>query len=370
MGTSIKKIFSRISDKDVTETEDMRNRMFSFEILINSLEEAVILFDKNSVVKFVNKSGEEFLGKSLNEVVGKKFKELCPEENFLLKLVKKAVAEERLLSSKGVDINIGKIVNVDLNISPFFIGGENRGAVLSIRENTAIALKEDYEFDSLIYLLGTIAHEIKNPLGGIKGAAQLLKNKAHGSELLEYTNLIIKETDRLNSVLQNYLTISKKPLFHSTNVHEILEKAISIMAISMNEKKINLRKVYDLSLPDVVGDDGKLLQVFLNIIKNAIEAMQRKGTLTISTSVSREYIRQMGKPKRWAVISMMDTGTGIPPEDIQKIFMPFYTKKKHGTGLGLALSKKIISDHKGFIKVESQMNKGATFNVYIPFGGK
>lgn len=355
----------------MTEKKEMENYMFSsFETLVNSLEEAVILFDKNSIIKFVNRAGEEFFGRSLSEITGKKIKELFPEEKNLPKLVKKAISEERLLSSKGVDINIGRAANVDLNISPFFVGGENRGAVLSVRENTAIALREDYEFDSLIYLLGTIAHEIKNPLGGIKGAAQLLKNKARGSELREYTNLIIKETDRLNSVLQNYLTISKKPLFRSTNVHEILEKAASIMAIPMNEKKIVLKKVYDLSLPDVFGDDGKLLQVFLNIIKNAVEAMEQKGILTISTSISREYIRQMGKPKRWAVISIADTGAGIPPEDIQRIFMPFYTKKRHGTGLGLSLSKKIINDHRGFIKVESQIDKGATFNVYIPFEGK
>lgn len=370
MGSPIKKIIHKIPGEDQANAEKQADRVFLFEILINSLEEAVILFDKNSVVRFVNRSGEEFFGRSLNEVVGKKFKELFPEEKNLAKLIKKAIAEERLLSSKRLDINIGRILNVDLNISPFFIGGENKGAVLSVRENNEIALKEDYEFDSLVYLLGTIAHEIKNPLGGIKGAAQLLKNRAHGSGLVEYAGLIIKETDRLDSVLQNYLTISKKPLFHPTNVHEILEKAASIMAIPIKDKKITLRKVYDLSLPGVLGDEGKLLQVFLNIIKNAVEAMQQKGTLTISTGVSREYVRHMGKPKRWAVISIADTGAGIPAEDIQKIFMPFYTKKKHGTGLGLALSKKIISDHQGFIKVESRMNKGATFNVYIPFEGK
>jgi signal transduction histidine kinase len=149
-----------------------------------------------------------------------------------------------------------------------------------------------------------------------------------------------------------------------------LEKALSIMDIPMKDKGIILQKTYDLSLPRVMGDEGKLLQVFLNIIKNAVEAMKKGGSLTILTCVSREYVRQKGKPKRWAVVSVKDTGGGIPSEDIPKIFLPFYTKKKQGTGIGLALSKKIIMDHKGFIKVESHEGKGAAFNIYIPFGGE
>lgn len=341
--------------------------MFPFEALINSIEDAIVLFDRKAVIKFVNRTGEELLGKSLKEVTWKKFKELFPEEKTIVGLIRKSISEERSFSGRGVNINIGRMINADFNISPFFVQGETQGAVLSLKENIAIAEREDYQFDSLIYLLGALAHEIKNPLGGIKGAAQLLREKTQTEGIAEYTNLIIKETDRLNSVLQNYLTICKKPSFHSLNIHEVLEKALSIMDIPMKDKGIILQKTYDLSLPRVMGDEGKLLQVFLNIIKNAIEAMKKGGRLTVLTGVSREYVRQKGKPKRWAVTSVKDTGGGIPSGDIPKIFLPFYTKKKHGTGIGLALSKKIILDHKGFIKVESHEGKGAAFNIYIPF---
>ncbi|KAF0145718.1 MAG: two-component system NtrC family nitrogen regulation sensor histidine kinase GlnL [Nitrospirae bacterium] len=344
--------------------------MFSLEALINSLEDAIVLFDKKGVAQFVNRAGEEFFARSLKELTGKKFRELFPEEKIISGLIKKTISEERPFSGRGVDINIGKTINVDFNLSPFFVQGETKGAVLSLRGNIDIVEREDYQFDSLIYLLGTIAHEIKNPLGGIKGAAQLLRDKTQSAGIDEYTNLIIKETDRLNSILQNYLTISKKPLFHSVNIHEVLEKAFSILDIPMKNKGIILHKMYDPSIPRVTGDEGKLLQVFLNMIKNAIEALKKGGSLTVVTRVSREYVKQKGKLKRWAVVSIKDTGEGIPSEDIPKIFLPFYTKKKHGTGIGLALSKKIILDHKGFIKVESQFNKGTTFNIYIPFEGK
>ncbi|MBI4688895.1 MAG: PAS domain-containing protein [Nitrospirae bacterium] len=344
--------------------------MFPLESIINSIEAAIILFDKKGVVKFVNRAGEELFAKSLKEMTGKRLKELFPEERTISGLIKKTISEERPFSGKWVDINIGRTASVDFNLSPFFAHGENKGAVLSLRENIAIVEREDYPFDALIYLLGTIAHEIKNPLGGIKGAAQLLRDKAQTGDIAEYINLIIKETDRLNSILQNYLTIYKRPSFHSLNVHEVLEKALSILHIPIKNKKIILRKMYDPSLPKVMGDEGKLLQVFLNIIKNAIEALTKGGGLTVSTRVSREYVRKKGKTKRWAVISIEDTGEGILTEDIPKIFLPFYTRKKHGTGIGLALSKKIILDHRGFIKVESQLNKGTTFNIYIPFEGK
>lgn len=340
--------------------------MFPFEALLSSIEETIILFDRKITVTFVNRAGEELFGKSLNELSGKRFVKLFPEEKRFANLLKKSMSEERHFSGKGVDINIGRIVNVDFNLSPFFMHGENKGAVLSLKENMVVD-REDYQFNSLTSLLGTIAHEIKNPLGGIKGAAQLLRNKAQTEGIAEYLTLIMKETDRLNSILQDYLTICKKPAFHSVNIHEVLEKAISILNIPMKNKDIILRKVYDPSLPSVMGDDGKLLQVFLNIIKNALEAMRKHGALTISTSVSSECVRKMGRVKRWAVVSIKDTGQGIPSEDAPKIFLPFYTKKKQGTGIGLALSKKIILDHGGFVKVESRVKKGSTFHVYIPF---
>jgi PAS domain S-box-containing protein len=344
--------------------------MFSLEALINSIDEAIVLLDKRCEVKFVNRVGEELFGKGIKELIGKRFKKLFPEEKTISTLMRKTISEERPFSGKGVDMNIGRVINVDFNLAPYFVQGENRGVVLSLKENIAIAAREDYPFDSLVYLLGTIAHEIKNPLGGIKGAAQLLRDNTQAEGIAEHINLIVKETNRLNSILQNYLTICKRPSFHSLNIHEVLEKTLSVMDVPIKNKGIILHKMYDPSLPKVVGDDGKLLQVFLNIIKNAIESMKKNGRLTVSTSVSGEYVKRKGKPKRWAVISIKDTGIGIHPEDIPKIFLPFYTKKKNGTGIGLALSKKIILDHGGFIKVESQINKGTTFDIYIHFEGK
>ena len=341
--------------------------MISLDAIINSLEEAVILFDRSARIVYVNKTAEELLGKSSKDILKRKWGEILQGEKTIAPLIRKSTHEARSFKVKSVNLGAGRLVNADFHLSPFFVSGKIEGAVLSISENINISEREDYEFDPLVYLIGSIAHEIKNPLGGIKGAAQLLRNKAQNAPIDEYVDLIIRETDRLNLILRDYLTLCKKPAFNLVNIHEVMEQALSIMDAPIKKAGITLKRSYDPSLPQVRGDEAKLLQVFLNVIKNSLESMDRGGRLDVSTGPSKESVREGGKIKRWAMISLKDTGRGISEKDLQKIFIPFYTKKKDGTGIGLALSKKIIKDHGGLIKVKSQPHKGTTFSIYIPF---
>ncbi len=342
--------------------------MISLDAIINSLEEAVILFDRTLRIVYLNKTAEELLGKSSKDIMLKKLSDILKSEKSISTLIRKTIIEGRSFKGKSVGLDIGQFINVDFHLSPFFSNGKIDGAVLSISQNINISEREEYDFDSLVYLIGSIAHEIKNPLGGIKGAAQLLRNKAKNAPINEYVDLIVKETDRLNSILHDYLTLCKKPAFNQVNIHEVMEKALSIMDVPIKGAGVMLKRMYDPSLPQIKGDESKLLQVFLNIIKNALESMKKGGRLEISTSPSKESVREGGRIKRWALISVRDTGRGIREKDLQKIFIPFYTQKKHGTGLGLALSRKIIKDHGGLITVKSQIGKGTSFFIYIPFG--
>jgi two-component system nitrogen regulation sensor histidine kinase GlnL len=342
--------------------------MISLDAIINSLEEAVILFDKTLRIVYLNKTAEELLRKSSKDIMLKKLPEILESEKAIPTLIKKTIREGRSFKGKSVGLDIGQFINVDFHLSPFFSNGKIEGAVLSISQNINISEREDYDFDSLVYLIGSIAHEIKNPLGGIKGAAQLLRNKTKNASINEYVDLIVKETDRLNSILHDYLTLCKKPAFNQVNIHEVMEKALSIMDVPIKRAGITLKRLYDPSLPQVKGDESKLLQVFLNIIKNALESMKKGGRLEVSTYPSKESVREGGRIKRWALIAIKDTGKGIGGKDLQKIFIPFYTKKKYGTGIGLALSRKIIKDHGGLITVKSQVGVGTSFFIYIPFG--
>ncbi|MGC2064573.1 MAG: ATP-binding protein [Thermodesulfovibrionales bacterium] len=346
--------------------------MIPCEAIINSLEEAIVLFNRSFHITYLNRTAEELFGKSSRDLMGKTCTTLLRGEKIISPLIKKTIAEGRSFRGKSVSADIGADIgtpmNMDFNLSPLYLDNKVEGAVLSISRNISIAEREDYDFDSMVFLIGSIAHEIKNPLGGIKGAAQLLRHKAHDESIHEYTDLIIRETDRLNAILHDYLTICRKPSFSQVNIHEIIEKALSIMQVLLKEKKITIRRSYDPSLPLVDGDEAKLLQVFLNIIKNAIEAMRKGGLFEITTSPSGESFRESGKIKRWALMTFRDNGAGISEEDLSRIFLPFYTRKKGGTGIGLALSKKIIKDHRGLIKVASQRQKGTSFFIYLPFG--
>ena len=341
--------------------------MIPCDAIINSLEEAVILFDRVTNIIYLNKTAEELFRKSTKDIVGKRLSQIMSGEKSIAPLIKKTISEGRSFRGKSVSMSIGRMINFDFNLSPLFISSKIEGAVLSISENISIAEREDYDFDSFDYLIGSIAHEIKNPLGGIKGAAQLLRDKTQDTAVEDYVSLIIRETDRLNAILHDYLTICKKPSFNAVNIHEVLEKALSVMSVPMKKAGITLKRLYDPSLPQVRGDEAKLLQVFLNIVKNAVESMKKGGKLEISTYPSKESVRRGGRVKRWALVSIKDTGRGIPEEDLHKIFVPFYTKKKQGTGIGLALSKKIVKDHGGLIKVKSQQDKGTSFFIYIHF---
>jgi two-component system nitrogen regulation sensor histidine kinase GlnL len=295
-------------------------------------------------------------------------------------LIRNTLSEGRLYNSKETELDIGRIVNADLHIAPFYTPDSIDGAILCMRENHSLSERGDYQFDHLLYLLGSIAHEIKNPLSGIKGAAQILKTKPGSREAEECVNLVLKEADRLNSVLLGYLTMTRLPRFHQVNIHEVMEYALRVMLPDIKAAGIKIEKFYDPSLPYISGDEGKLLQVFINLMKNAVEAMELakdERVLSISTRPSDEYmlIHEDGglarkgkkmKKQRWVVITFQDTGIGLTRDEIGRIFLPLYTKKEKGSGLGLSLSKKIIKDHGGIIRVKSRGRGGSTFSVYLP----
>ncbi len=341
--------------------------MVPFDSIINSLKETIILFDKNSRMAFINKSGEELFRKSFRDMTGKKLSQLIIGERKISPLVRKTIAEERSFRGKSVSVTLDKQMNVDFSLSPYYVHDSVEGAILSLSENLSHPAREAHEQESLMYLLGSISHEIKNPLGGIKGAAQLLRMHAHNASVNEYADLIIRETDRLNAILHDYLTICRRPSFHPVNIHEIVEKTLTLLSLPIQKAGITLQRLYDPSLPQVRGDDSKLLQVLLNIVKNAVESMPRGGTLNISTCPSKELFGEHGKTKRMSLITITDTGKGMTEAEIDKIFLPFFTRKKGGTGIGLSLSKKIISDHGGMIRVKSMKGKGTSFSLYLPF---
>jgi len=228
-----------------------------------------------------------------------------------------------------------------------------------------------YEFDEklekeksllLAEMAPVIAHEIRNPLGSIKGAAQCLRSEVLSNEQKELLNVIVEGTDRLNHVVSQFLDYARpyKISLASQNVNSIVSKAVSIVAANPLSEKIRIVQELDENIPLIEVDEQQIAQVVLNIALNAIESMPKGGILSFYTS----HVRSGAGEE--ILIVIRDTGQGISKKELQDIFKPFFTTKERGVGLGLAISQKIIREHGGSIRVKSSPGQGTEFVIRLP----
>ncbi len=204
-----------------------------------------------------------------------------------------------------------------------------------------------------------MAHEIRNPLGAIKGAVEILKDDYSPEDSkYEFIQILFKETDRLNCIVQEFLGFArpKKPEYQQSDVNQSLEAVLTLTAQEARKAGVNVEKRLDPSIGKRSLDEGLLKQAFLNLVLNAIQAMPTGGTLRVASDLRDGMI----------VVVITDTGVGISEEGRKKLFSPFFTTKKNGTGLGLAITYRIVENHHGKIDVASEPGKGATFTVKIP----
>ncbi len=227
-----------------------------------------------------------------------------------------------------------------------------------------------YEFDEklerekallLAEMAPVVAHEIRNPLGSIKGAAQYLKEEATTDQQRELLNVIVEGTDRLNNVVSKFLDYARPDQLNLApqNINVIIRKAVAIIAANQRTEKITIIQELDEKLPDVDVDEQQLMQVILNIALNAVEAMPQRGTLTFRTSSQGSDIEGM------ISIAVRDTGTGISNKYLKDIFKPFFTTRESGVGLGLAICQKIIREHGGRIQVQLIPSGGTEFLIKL-----
>jgi two-component system nitrogen regulation sensor histidine kinase GlnL len=213
-------------------------------------------------------------------------------------------------------------------------------------------------------LLRNLAHEIKNPLGGIRGAAQLLEQELEKPALREYTQVIVQEADRLRSLMEKLLAPQNSTHYSALNIHEVLERVRSVVLAEMPEG-LKIKRDYDISLPPLIGDKEQLIQVMLNIVRNAAQAMQGSGTIVLRTRIARQ-VTLIKRRHRLAVrVEIIDNGPGIPPELQDKIFYPLVSGRADGHGLGLTLAQDFVSQHHGTIEFDSEPGR-TRFTVLLP----
>ena len=352
--------------------------------ILTGIVDGVIVTDAEGQVLIWNRAAEEMTGIAGAEVVGKKANSALADNPSVVSLIEKTLASGRSYSDYEAELGVkhgpphpvGLVTSVLMDSE-----GAPLGVILTIRDQAGVRdLKERMRRSDRLATLGMIAagiaHEVKNPLVGIRGAAQLMKSELRsgpGQGLTEYLDVILKEADRLNNVLEGILDFTRlKPReIKACNIHSILDRVLLLNEENARQRGVVLSRLYDPSLPDITGNEDQLVQVFLNIIKNAVEAMPSGGKLTVVTRMSDQFtsVQADGKKHRLMVVKVSDTGPGIKQEHLKDIFTPFFTTKDMGVGLGLALSYQIVQEHLGTIRVESPEHEGTTFSVYLPLAG-
>ncbi len=213
-------------------------------------------------------------------------------------------------------------------------------------------------------MIRQLAHEIKNPLGGIRGAAQLLERQLDDRSLHEYTDVVISETDRLASLVNTLLGPGGPPNKRPVNVHELLEYVVKIVEAE-DERSLTICRDYDPGLPDIDLDRDQMIQAFLNLIRNAVAALDGQGTLTLRSRAATNFTIGDIRHRVIASVEIEDDGPGIPPDMQDSVFYPLITSRPEGTGLGLPAAQELLSRHGGLIEFESRPGR-TVFYVRIP----
>lgn len=369
-------------DGSLSDNAARRPAALHWASILTSLEDGVIITDLEGNISFVNQAAETLVGLSATKMVDRPYTSVFRDVEWLTGMIGKSLGPDESTSRAEGELKRrrDKLMPVGATVSPLRDeSGFTVGSVVVLRDRTVRqAMEEDLRRSDRLALLGTLgaglAHEIKNPLSGIRGAAQLLRAELLPEEsVVENTAIIIREVDRVNELLEQLLDLARPPrlTLEPLNVHELLNHVLDLETNTVEANHIRIQRAYDPSLPPILGDRAQLTQVFLNLIKNAFQAMSGKGCLTLATRVETDFsVRTRSRQKaRLARIDVEDDGPGIEPGNLPHIFSPFFTTKQSGTGLGLAVCHRVITEHGGTIRVESRPGRGTVFKVSLGLVG-
>lgn len=331
------------------------------------LATAVLIVDAQRKTRYLNPAAENLLGISAHHALNRPVNTTLGECTELVRAINNALSEGASYTEHDLALTInGHSMVLSATVSP--IEEAIGSAVIELHPaagNVRIARDEQVmaQTQASQALLRQLAHEIRNPLGGIRGAAQLLEGELEASDLREYTQVIIQETSRLQGLLDRLLTPAKRPVALPVNIHEVLERVRSLLQAEYPRLKI--QSDYDISLPELTGDQEQLIQATLNIARNAAQALQGDGLISFRTRVARQVTLAMKLWKLAIRLDVIDNGPGIPEDMLGRVFFPLVSGREGGTGLGLTLAQSLVQRHDGAIHVESQPGR-TCFSIFLP----
>ncbi|MDD5301281.1 MAG: nitrogen regulation protein NR(II) [Gallionella sp.] len=338
-------------------------------LTLEYLATAVILLDEESRIVYINPAAEHLFDVSGKNLLGHPVHQAFTDTGQLTNAMQHAIRDNA--SYIEHDLTLGAHAHGKLHL---------RCAVTPIQLDKFCLLLEFHPMDRPLklareeqmldqtqasrLLLRNLAHEIKNPLGGIRGAAQLLEQELDKPALREYTQVIVQEADRLRSLMEKLLSPQNASHYSALNIHEVLERVRSVV-LAERPAGLTIQRDYDISLPALVGDKEQLIQAVLNIVRNAAQAMQGSGTITLRTRIARQVTLVKRRHRLAVMVQIIDNGPGIPPELQDKIFYPLVSGHVDGHGLGLTLAQDFISQHHGAIEFDSEPGR-TCFTVLLP----
>lgn len=343
--------------------------------ILNLLTDAVVAIGEDHEIQYVNYAAEQMFGMSAPTLIGRSLGEFISPDNPLFFMIDKSRLENASYAERSVRLDGPRIeeLEVSVQVQPGF---DNSGTVVLSLHAQTLAQHIDRQLvhrgaaRSVTAMASMLAHEVKNPLSGIRGAAQLLEDDADEGDR-ELTQLICDEADRIVALVNRMEAFSDErlPERSAVNIHEVLDRVKKVAENGFG-RSVTFNEIFDPSLPMVHGNRDQLIQIFMNLIKNACEAVPLNGGEISLETRYRHGLRLTipGSGERVDLpieITVRDNGHGVP-EDVQPfLFDPFVTTKKNGTGLGLALVAKLVGDHGGVIDLEND-DRGATFKVMLP----
>lgn len=339
--------------------------------ILDNLATAVMLFDNRLNLSYVNSAGEILLADSARHLLGMNALELfrTSDPALLANLQQCVSMAEPLLDRELVIDRMAQSFTVNLSATPIVENDKPIEILVEMQrvDNHLRISKEEQllsQQNTARLLVRGLAHEIKNPLGGLRGAAQLLNLEVADQELKEYTQIIIAESDRLQGLMDKLLGPNKPPEFNTMNIHEVVERVRQLVEAEASGN-LSIATDYDPSIPNVRADRDLLIQAVLNIAKNAAQAINENGKITLKTRVQRNVTIGRQLHKLAVKIDVIDTGPGIDPDIMDRIFYPMITSRAEGTGLGLSIAQSLINQHCGLIECHSEPGN-TVFSIILP----
>ncbi len=332
------------------------------------LSSAVVMISADRSVCYVNPSAEHLFATSSRQCLGHHLSSLLGDLPGLWAALDNALANNWSHTGQNLAVNRPNspplhldctATPVDLPPARLLLEFRPLDAQLKVAREERLAEQQQVNRE----LVRNLAHEIKNPLGGIRGSAQLLERELDAPEWREYTQVIIAEADRLQDLMNRLLNSHR--MMHPTvvNVHDVLERVLRL--IQAEFPQVTVRRDYDVSLPMLTADREQLIQAVLNISRNAAQAMNDHGVVTLRTRAARQVTLAKRRHKLALELQVIDNGPGIPVDIRDKIFYPLVSGREGGTGLGLSIAQSFVEQHQGTIELES--NPGRTcFTILLP----